>query len=107
MSRTRIINIPHTKEMGWALQKSGSRHYIPTKKSFWNRLQFIVEARGGKLERTTTGFEVLDIILTDADREIINKEMKDAGIRTEIPAEITIGKSGREEPNLEEDTDLV
>ena len=97
----RRIEIPELKEYGWVLGSEGALVFKPTRKVIQNRIKFIVESRGTTLERRTLGFSVTDASkLTEDDLDMIRKELLSVG-GVEVPDEITINKSGREEPNFE------
>jgi len=87
--------------MGWKLNDKGQRVYVPTKKSFWNRLEFIVTSCGGRLDRSTTGFTVIGGRFTEAEKSQIQEEITNSGISIEIPTDIEVSVSGRETPSLD------
>lgn len=96
------MEFPQTKEMGWVLDDSGKQVYVPTKKSFWNRLQFIVESIGGTLERNTTGFDITGCKISPEAHEAIREEIRISGVNGTNQADVQRSESGREEPNLED-----
>ena len=98
------IEFPQTAEYGYILTESNRRVYTPSIKSFWKRLELIVDTIGGQLHKETGGFQITGLQLTKEHRNLINQEVSAVGMKTiSEDVEIKIGEEGREEPNFDVD----
>lgn len=99
--KAKRIEIPQVKEYGWELGSEGILVFKPTRKAVRNRVKYIAEQRGTTVNISTTGIGVEDMSkLHQTDIDQIREEMAQIGA-TEVPNDVTINKSGREEPNLD------
>ena len=103
MSRQKTIEIPQTKDYGWDLdEETGERVFKPTTKAIWNRIKYIAEQRGARIEPRTMGFRVIDVEkLSKQDRDMMEEEAARLQIYPE--GDVKIGENGREEPNFDND----
>ena len=98
---TQNVIIPQDKEYGWELNESGVLKYKITRKAVLNRITFIANLRGATVENSTKGFVInRSGALTDLDINQIKEEMLSLGA-VEVPDDVSMNKSGREEPNFQ------
>lgn len=95
------ILIPELPEYGYIHTESGELYYKPSLKHFWSRLDYVVGRLGGKVIKSTTGFEIENIEVDDNLSKFIQEEYdKLTHFNTTPPEDTELTTEGRESPNL-------